>query len=133
MVAAGPLASWMIEWSPRLACASKKRALVDEQTVEHLAELPELAITPDLVALLTTPPATTASTLAAAISEGRLAVSHRAVLVNLIARMQPASLPEVAIALGRVNPSLPSIGLAFALADLARLRHHMLTELELHE
>jgi hypothetical protein len=30
-----------------------------------------------------------------------------------------------------VDPSSPSIGLAFALGHLAHLRHHMLTELEL--
>ncbi|MFZ2441649.1 MAG: hypothetical protein WAW51_04780, partial [Ilumatobacteraceae bacterium] len=57
--------------------------------------------------------------------------SHRAVLVNLLARMQASSLPAVARAIDRVDPSSPSIGLAFALAHLAHLRHHMLTELEL--
>jgi hypothetical protein len=59
-----------------------------------------------------------------------LLTSHRAVLVNLIARLRPDTLDALATALGRVDPSLPSIGLAFSLADLARLRHHMLTELE---
>ena len=51
-VAAGPLGDWMISWSPRLACASKQRVVA-----ELLAELPELPITPDLVALLDAPAA----------------------------------------------------------------------------
>jgi hypothetical protein len=29
-----------------------------------------------------------------------------------------------------LNPSVPALGIAFALADLAHLRHHLLTELE---
>ena len=49
---------------------------------------------------------------------------------NLVARIDPASLPALGEAIGHVDPSLPSIGLAFALADLARLRHQMLIELE---
>jgi hypothetical protein len=47
-----------------------------------------------------------------------------------VARIQPASLPALVEAIGRIDPSQPTIGLAFALADLARLRHQMLTELE---
>jgi hypothetical protein len=69
--------------------------------------------------------------LAAGLSSAELGRAHKAVLVNLLARMQPASLPAVAQAIDRVDPTSPSIGLAFALADLAHLRHHMLTELEL--
>jgi hypothetical protein len=119
----------MIDWSPRLACTAKT-APVDAHRAELMAELPELAITPDLVSLLSAPPAQAAGAVASGLAEGRFLTSHRAVLVNLVARIDSASLPELAHALGRVNPSSPSIGLAFALADLARLRHHMLTELE---
>ena len=36
----------------------------------------------------------------------------------------------VVSALARVDPASPSIGLAYALTDLAALRRHMLTELE---
>jgi hypothetical protein len=68
--------------------------------------------------------------LAAGLSSGAFGITHRAVLINLVARMQPASLPAVAEAIGQIDASQPSIGLAFALADLARLRHQMLTELE---
>lgn len=126
LVAAGPLGDWMIEWSPRLACTAKQPPVVD-----LLAEMPELPIVPELVSLLSAPAAQTARTLQAGLSSAELGRAHKAVLVNLIARMEPASLPAVAQAIDRVDPSSPSIGLAFALADLAHLRHHMLTELEL--
>ena len=126
LVAAGPLGDWMIEWSPRLACAAKHPPVV-----ELLAELPELPILPELVSLLSAPPAQVARTLSAGLESAQFARAHKAVLVNLLARVDPASLPAVAQAIDRVEPSSPSIGLAFALADLAHLRHHMLTELEL--
>lgn len=125
LVAAGPLGQWMIEWSPRLACVAKKPAVM-----EAIGELPELAIVPDLLAVLWASPKQAARTIAGGLSSGVFGISHRAVLVNVVARMQPASLPELGEAIGRIDPSQPTIGLAFALADLARLRHHMLTELE---
>ncbi len=125
LVAAGPLGPWMIDWSPRLACSAKQPPVA-----ELIGELPELAIVPELLALLAAPPAEVARTLAAGLSSARFGSAHRAVLVNLVARVQPASLPAVARALDRADPSSPSIGLALALADLAHLRQHMLTELE---
>lgn len=125
LAAAGPLGLWMIDWSPRLACASKQRAIP-----ELVAEVPELPITPDLVGLLAAPPGSVVRAIAGGFAEGRLLTSHRAVLVNLIARVQREALVPLGDALRRSNPSLPTIGLAFALADLAHLRHHMLTELE---
>lgn len=126
LIAAGPLGGWMIDWSPRLACTAKQQPVA-----ELLAELPELPIVPELVPLLAAPPAQVGGTLAGGLTDGSLGSAHRAVLVNFLARVQPASLPAIAQALDRVNPSAPSIGVAFALADLAHLRHHMLTELEL--
>ena len=124
LVAAGPLGRWMIEWSPRLACTAKSAAVI-----EAVGELPELAIVPDLLPVLLAPPAWAARTIADGLSSGAFGISHRAVLVNLVARINPASLPVLGEAIGHVDPSQPSIGLAFALADLARLRHEMLTEL----
>ena len=85
---------------------------------------------PDLLPVLWASPQQAARTIAGGLSSGVFGVSHRAVLVNVVARIQPASLPALAEAIGRVDPSQPTIGLAFALADLARLRHQMLTELE---
>lgn len=125
LVAAGTLGQWMIEWAPRLACAAKKAAVM-----EAIGELPELAIVPDLLPVLWASPTHAAQTIAGGLSSGVFGVSHRAVLINLVARVNPASLPELGEAIGHVDPSLPAIGLAFALADLARLRHQMLTELE---
>ncbi len=125
MVASGPLGRWMIDWSPRLACTAKSAAVI-----EAIGELPELAIVPDLLPVLWAPPAHAARTIAGGLSSGAFGISHRAVLVNLVARIDPASLPALGEAIGHVDPSQPSIGLAFALADLARLRHQMLTELQ---
>ena len=121
LAAAGPLGGWMIGWTPRLACAARRRP-----DPEAVAELPELAVTPDLAPLLAV---TTrgdarrvADELATGLAAGRWGPSSRAVLVNLVARLHPAVLPATAHALDRVDPSSPGIGLAFALADLARLR-----------
>jgi hypothetical protein len=115
----------MISWSPRLACASKQRVVA-----ELLGELPELPITPDLVALLAAPAQRVASVVAEGLSRGAYTPGHRAVLVNLVARVHPGALPALVAALDHIDRGAPSIGLVFALADLARLRHHMLTELE---
>jgi len=124
LVAAGPLGRWMIEWTPRLACTARLPA-----SMEALGELPELAIVPDLLSVLTAPPGQAARTIAGGLASGVFSTSHRAVLVNLVARVDPASLPVLADSVGGIDPGVPSIGLAFALADLARLRHRMLTEL----
>jgi hypothetical protein len=125
LVAAGTLGQWMIEWSSRLACTSKRAAVM-----EAIGELPDLAIMRELQPVLGAPPAQAAHTIAAGLSSGAFGVSHRAILINVVARIQPASLPALVEAIGRIDPSQPTIGLAFALADLARLRHQMLTELE---
>jgi hypothetical protein len=125
LVAAGTLGQWMIQWSPRLGCASKKPAVM-----EAIGELPELAIVPDLLPVLWASPTRAARTIAGGLSSGVFGVSHRAVLVNLVARIQPTSLPVLGEAIGHIDPSGPTIGLAFALADLARLRQQMLAELE---
>ena len=125
LVAAGPLGQWMVEWSPRLGCVAKQRPVM-----EAIGELPELAIVPDLLPVLWASPKQAAHTIAGGLSSGVFGVSHRAVLVNVVARINPASLPALGEAIGHVDPSLPTIGLAFALADLARLRHQMLSELE---
>ena len=126
LLAAGPLGQWMIDWSPRLACTAKQ-----PPSAELLTSVPELPIVPELLPLLSAPAAQVARTLAAGLSSAQLGSAHKAVLVNLIARIPAASVQPVAQALDRVDSSSPSIGIAFALADLAHLRHHMLTELEL--
>ncbi|MEO7370565.1 MAG: hypothetical protein ABIZ69_06875, partial [Ilumatobacteraceae bacterium] len=110
LVAAGTLGAWMIDWSPRLACTAKKPAVM-----EAIGELPELAIVPDLLPVLWASPEQAARTIAGGLSSGVFGVSHRAVLVNLVARINPASLPALGEAIGCIDPSQPTIGLAFAL------------------
>ena len=125
LIAAGPLGQWMIEWSARLACVAKGPVVM-----EAIGELPELAIVPELLTVLWASPQQAARTIAGGLSSGVFGTSHRAVLVNVVARVNPVSLPALAEAIGHVDPSLPTIGVAFALADLAHLRHQMLSELE---
>jgi hypothetical protein len=126
LAAAGPLGPWMVSWSPRLACTAK---LAPPPGAAQ--QLPELPMLPELLPLLTAEPAHVARTLAGGLASAQFGTAHRAVLVNLLARLPPTSLPAVGKALNRIDPSSLSIGLAFALSDLVHLRHHMLTELEL--
>ena len=125
LVAAGALGQWMIEWSPRLACASKKPAVM-----EAIGELPELAIVPELLPVLWASPTQAHEPSPA----GCRRECSASVIAPCSSTSSPAStrrsLPALGEAIGRIDPSQPTIGLAFALADLARLRHQMLTELE---
>src|SRR3954465_11804067 len=122
LVAAGPLGRWMMERAPRLQCTARLHA-----SMESIGELPELAIVPDLLPVLSAPPERAARTIVAGLASGVFATSHRAVLAHLLARSAPPSLAALADGIGSSDPAVPTIGLAFALADLARLRHHMLT------
>jgi hypothetical protein len=126
VVAAGPLATWLIEWVPALACT---RGSARPAVEALISALPELPITPEFSVLLQQPDAI-AERVAQGLSTARLGAAHRAVLQHLVARMPATHLAPLVAALDRVNPASTSIGLAFALADLARLRHRMLTELE---
>jgi hypothetical protein len=123
--ATGPLAAWLIEHEPRLAASGRRVA-----DSEAVGELPDLPTLPELTAIAHAPPPQVAAAVADGLSRGVFGTSHRAVLVNFVARIRPDALAAVAEALDRVDPSRPAIGLAFSLADLARLRHRMLTELE---
>lgn len=126
LLAAGPLGGWMIGWSPRLACTGKRPA-----GLEHAAAaIPELPLLPELQPLLAAPAREVAAALRAGLDQARFGAGHRAVLVNFLARVAPASLPALVTALARVDPASPSSGLAYALTSLAALRQHMLTELE---
>ena len=138
LIAAGPLGRWMIGWSPRLDCGAKRPV-----GLEHaVASLPELAILPELQPLLAGPAGgprgglvgqpipEPGAVLGAGLGDARYGAGHRAVLVNFVARVNPAALGSLVAALQRVDPSSPSIGVAYALSDLAALRHHMLAELE---
>ena len=125
LVAAGPIAGWLIEQLPDLA-GSKPKAVVEP---DALAELPELPIPPDLVGLVHAPGAEVGRSIGEGLEHGDLGASHRAVLVNVVARMVPAGLADAAAVLDAVDPYSAGAGLATALADLATTRHRMLDEL----
>ena len=123
-VACGSLAGWLVGHVPELA-ARTTRATVSP---ESLGELPELPIAPGLVPLLAAPGSETAGALADLIGTGELGASHRAVVVNLLARVRPDALVPIASALGSIGQAAPGYGLASVLADLATTRHRMLDE-----
>lgn len=122
--AAGPAADWLIEQLPDLACT--KQGVVDSEAIGELIELP---IPPELLDLLHASGKQVGATVGAAIEQGRFAHAHRAVLVNLIARVAPAGLPDLIDALDGVDPHSSGAGLASVLADLALTRQRMLDEL----
>ena len=124
-VACGPLAQWLVDQLPELAAPANQVA----PSPESIGELPELPIPPDLAALLTTPGAESGRVLRAGIESGQLGPSHRAVLVNILARVRPDALADLAKALEAVDQASSGYGLGVVLADLARSRHKMLDEL----
>ncbi len=118
-IAGGPLARWLVDQLPGLAATTGATASADA-----VATVPELPVPPELAELLAADAHTFTARLIPAFDAGAFGPPHRAVLVNLFARCRPAVLVDVADELERT-----SIGLALALADLARLRHRMLVEL----
>lgn len=118
-LAAGPVATWVVEHVPSLGASSPRTV-----PVETVTSLPELPVPPELHDLLTADAHTFARRLGADFAAGSYGRPHRAVLVNLIARCRPAVLLDAAESLESTG-----VGLALALADEAHLRHRMLTEL----
>jgi hypothetical protein len=118
-LAAGPTARWLVEHVPSLGASSPRSA-----PVEAVTTLPELPVPLELHDLLTADAHTFARRIGADFAAGRYGQPHRAVLVNLIARCRPTVLLDAAASL-----ESSGVGLALALADEARLRHRMLTEL----
>ena len=127
-LACGPLGEWLVEHLPELAArgAASSRPEVPS---EAIAELPLLPIPPDLEPLLSADGPHSARQLATAIDGGALVHAHRAVLVNLVARMRSDALGDVATALESIDGASPGFALASVLADLARTRQRMLDEL----
>jgi hypothetical protein len=118
-LAGGPLARWLVDHVPELAATTGASASADA-----VASVPELPVPPDLAELLGADAHSFVERLVPGFEDGAFGPSHRAVLVNLIARCRPAVLLDAADALERTHA-----GLALALADLACLRHRMLVEL----
>lgn len=125
MVGAGATGRWLVEHMPELA-AKHRHADVSPET---LAELPDLPIPPELAELLDVSGAQCGGVLAAAIEGGALGPPHKAVLVNLVARVRPDALADIADVLDAVDSMSPGHGLATVLADLATTRRRMLDEL----
>jgi hypothetical protein len=126
-LACGPLAGWLVGHLPELAARGGTPAR--PRTAEWIGALPALPIPPDLEDLLDADGERVARQLATAIDTGALVHAHRAVLVNLVARMRPDSLGAVATALESIDRESVGFPLASVLADLARTRDHMLDEL----
>ena len=118
-IAAGPIAAWLTEHVPALDAATASTA-----AAEAVTSVPDLPVPPDLAGLLTADAHTFVQTLIRGFDERGFGAAHKAVLANLLARCRPAVLLDTASALQRTR-----VGLALALADLARLRHRMLTDL----
>ena len=91
--------------------------------------LPTLPIPPELDALRLTEGGAVGAALAGMLADGSVGVAHRAVLVNLIARVPCDSLGPIVRALDAVDPMAPHHSLAASLADLARTRAAMLDDL----
>ena len=127
-LACGPLAGWLVGHLPELAARGAARSRPDP-SVDDIAELPALPIPPDLEPLLCADGDVVARQLAGAIDAGTLVHAHRAVLVNLVARLRPDALGAVATALEAIDGSSIGFALASVLADLARTRERMLDEL----
>jgi hypothetical protein len=118
-LAAGPVAAWLTDHLPRLAPSTGGTVAADA-----VASLPGLPVPPELAELLSADAHTFAGRLRHGFESNAFGQAHKAVLVNLLARCRPAVLPDAVDAL-----EVARVGLAFALADLARLRHRMLVEL----
>ena len=130
-IACGPLADWLVELVPDLAAAGARSTRRD-RSEEDIAELAPLPIPPDLEPLLYADGDVVARQLAGAIDDGMLVHAHRAVLVNLVARLRPDALGEVASGFEAIDGRSPGFALASVLGDLARTRRHMLDELSVN-
>jgi hypothetical protein len=127
-LACGPLAAWLVGHLPELSARGATGSRPDP-SADEIAELPWLPIPPDLEPLLTADGTAVARQLAVAIDGGAFAHAHRAVLVNLVARMRPDALGQVASALEAIDGMSVGFALASVLADLARTRQRLLDEL----
>ena len=92
----------------------------------------ELVTLERFTALLHAPAKEFIAELVGGMHAGRYVTSHRQVLEHAVATVAPSTLPVLADALEHLDPSLPTIGIALALAELARLRHLALAQLSEH-
>lgn len=124
-VASGGVAAWLVEHLPDLGRAPRASAGV----LETVLELPPLPIPAELLPFLDAPGAESGAAIAGGLATGALGHAHRNVLVNLIGRVLPEALADIARHLDRIDPSSPGHPTAHALADLALTRRRMIDEL----
>jgi hypothetical protein len=125
MVGAGPAGRWLVGHVPDLAPRHPNATV----TPEALRELPELPIAPELAQMLDWPGAETGAVLGQSIESAALGPAHKAMLVNMVARVRVGALVDLAEVLSSVDSMSPGHGLASVLADAAITRHRMLEEL----
>jgi hypothetical protein len=121
----GPVAAWLLDVQPDLRSSVKRRPApgIDDP-------LPGLAVPPELVNLLESGPDAVVPAIIGGLRQRSFDLTHRAVLVNFIARMRPDGLLPLAAALGAPDDLPYSLaGLCHSLAELAAARAHMLEEL----
>lgn len=108
----GDLIEWLTELVPGLAGGGPRKPpdRPEPVPVGRLPVVDPLAIAPGL-------------------ESGELSVRHRTTLVHTICSVDPAVLGGLADALSRAGTNPNTMGLALSLADLARTRHEMITEL----
>jgi len=138
--AAGPLAPWLAGLFPTQfagAARSRARPVAPSNAAPSSTAPPSTAaavdepfpLPPDLAPLVGAAPADVIGTLVDGLSRGRLANRHRPVLVHLVRRLDPAILAPLAEALSRAGTNPSTLGLTMSLADMARTRAAMITEL----
>ena len=121
----GAAAAWLLELQPQLRSTSKRRPPpgIDDP-------LPALAVPPDLVDLLDAAPDVVVPAVLGGLRAGRYDLTHRAVLVNLVARIRTDALLPLAAALGAPDDRPVSLaGLCHSLAELAATGADVLEEL----
>ena len=121
----GPVAGWLLELQPELRSSVKRRPApaVDEP-------LPGLAVPPDLLELLGAGPDAVVPAVVGGLRAGTYDLTHRAVLVNFVARVRTDVLAPLAAALGApADVPVSLAGMCHSLAELAATRAHMLEEL----
>ena len=121
----GPVVPWLLELQPHLRSSVTRREPpgIDDP-------LPGLAVPPELVGLLDAGADVVVPAVLEGLRAGVYDHTHRAVLVNVVARMRIHALAPLAAAL-RAPDDVPHTvaGLCHSLADLAATRAHMLAEL----
>lgn len=123
VLAAGPVARWLVGHVPVLAAPSPRSVSMDD-----VESLPDLPVPTELRDLLVADGTTLAGRLADGFGHDRFGPASRAVLVNVMARCRPDALADVRSALASLD-DVPGAGLARRLGELADLRHRMLVEL----